>query len=170
MHSDWLLGYMFEYYLSHSQLDEGEHNLMGMKTYPSCGNITIATGAVRPCTQFSDTCHNQNPKDMEALAITSYAQSPRSYKSVPKMEMTELDAAMDVIEEERRLKVVSMISISPMYCWLTLSLVTLPSSSLPMVYVDPMVLCTSSTRRTITTVVSFHMPKALSTALVTVSL
>ena len=104
MHSDWLLGYMFEYYLSHSQLDEGEHNLMGMKTYPSCGNITIATGAVRPCTQFSDTCHNQNPKDMEALAITSYAQSPRSYKSVPKMEMTELDAAMDVIEEREEVE------------------------------------------------------------------
>ena len=99
MHSDWLLGYMFEYYLSHSQLDEGEHNLMGMKIYPSCGNITVATGAVRPCTRFSDTCHNQNPEDMEVLALSSYAQSPHSYKAVPKMEMTQLDTAMDVIQE-----------------------------------------------------------------------
>eukprot|EP00956_Cyclotella_meneghiniana_P009335 scaffold12924_cov40-Cyclotella_meneghiniana.AAC.1 len=106
MHSDWLLGYMFEYYLSHSQLDEGEHNLMGMKIYPSCGNITVATGAVRPCTQFSDTCHNQNPRDMEVLAISSYAQSPHSYKAVPKMEMTQLDTAMDTGSEVKMIAVV----------------------------------------------------------------
>ena len=96
MHSDWLLGYMFKYYLSHPQLAEGDQTLMGMKAYPSCGNVTISTGEVRPCTQFSDTCHNQNPKDMEALAISSYAQSPESYRAVPKMEMTELDTVMDV--------------------------------------------------------------------------
>ncbi|KAL3774922.1 hypothetical protein ACHAWO_004008 [Cyclotella atomus] len=81
MHSDWLLGYILEYYIDQhpsSLMEEGDHDhtLIGMKTYPTCGNITVATGAVRPCTQFSDTCHNQQPKDMEVLAMLSFVQSP----------------------------------------------------------------------------------------------
>ena len=94
MHSDWLLGYILEYYLP--QLDD--HNLVGMKSYPSCGNITIATEAVRPCTPFSDTCHNQKPEDMEALTLSSYFQSPESYKSMPKI-MLMPDIGMDTVRD-----------------------------------------------------------------------
>jgi hypothetical protein len=106
MHSDWLLGYILEYYIDQhpsSLMEEGDHDhtLIGMKTYPTCGNITVATGAVRPCTQFSDTCHNQQPKDMEVLAMLSFVQFPESYNAVPKMEMTDLDAAMDIGKEKK---------------------------------------------------------------------
>lgn len=102
MHSDWLLGYVLEYYLPHTvsnpDQEEGDHNLVGMINYPSCGNVTVATGTVRRCTRYSDTCHNQGPKDMEALAISSYAQSPESYKSIPKMELTDADVAVSLVK------------------------------------------------------------------------
>eukprot|EP00804_Cyclotella_cryptica_P013053 CCRYP_002359-RA/>CCRYP_002359-RA protein AED:0.09 eAED:0.14 QI:151/0.85/0.75/1/0.85/0.75/8/502/1448 len=102
MHSDWLLGYVLEYYLPHSlsnaEHKERDHTLMGMMNYPSCGNVTVATGSVRRCTHYSDTCHNQGPKDMEALAISSFAQSPESYKAIPKMELTDLNVAMGMVK------------------------------------------------------------------------
>ena len=101
LHSDWLLGYVLEYYLPHSlsnsEQQDGDHTLTGMMNYPSCGNITVATGSVRRCTQYSDTCHNQGPKDMEAMALSSYAQSPESFKAIPKMELTAVDDALDMV-------------------------------------------------------------------------
>jgi hypothetical protein len=102
LHSDWLLGYVIEYYLPRSHFNSEpkkiNHTLKGMTNYPSCGNITVATGSVRRCTQYSNTCHYQGPKDMEALAISSYAQSPESYKAIPKMELTDVDVALDMLK------------------------------------------------------------------------
>jgi len=99
MHSDWVMGYILKFYISSSQASgKDDQTLVGMKTYPSCGNITVA-GGPRPCTPFSPICHNQNPMDMEFLAISSYAHSPQSFKSMPKMEMTELETAMCIVKD-----------------------------------------------------------------------
>lgn len=112
MHSDWLLGYIFRYYLSSSSTttaaaastdhdtahhEQELHSLVGIKNYPSCGNLTI-TGQVRQC-NLDDTCHNQNPKDMEYLALHSYSQSPESYTALPKLELTEYHTANELVKE-----------------------------------------------------------------------
>ncbi|KAL3782062.1 hypothetical protein HJC23_006290 [Cyclotella cryptica] len=109
MHSDWLFGYVLQYYLPSYSVDvatpaatqgEQHHTLVGMKNYPACGNLTVATGDIRPCTRFSDACHNQGPKEMESLALASFAKSPESYHAVPKMSSTNLDVARDIIQKK----------------------------------------------------------------------
>jgi hypothetical protein len=97
MHSDWLLGFVLEHYLPRSNDD---HALAGMERYPHCGNVTV-TGEVRQCTQFFDTCHNQEPSDMENFALSSFAKSPDSFRVLPKMETTEIDVASGIVNESR---------------------------------------------------------------------
>ena len=89
-HSDWLTGYMIEYYL----LDDDEHDqqkeLLGAEYHPSCGNFT-ETGSIRPCEEHSMACHKQTPKDMEALSISKYAENPDSYTKNPRLEQSYFD-------------------------------------------------------------------------------
>jgi hypothetical protein len=113
MHSDWLLGYIFRYYLMSStsrpandatDVDTSTTDVgsfVGIKNYPTCGNLTIS-GQVRQCNK-DDTCHNLSPKDMEYLALNSYAQSPGSYNALPKLELTEFDTATEIVHEIQRL-------------------------------------------------------------------
>jgi len=106
MHSDWLLGYMMKYYLYHQRPSitgpSEAIELLGMKNYPSCGNFT-ASAAIRMCTLNSAACHNQTPKDMEAMAFSSYVRTPTSYRTPPLLIETDFDAKLiDEKKEEQQ--------------------------------------------------------------------
>ena len=105
LHSDWLVGYVLKFYinslskdLDRSQ-DTGESNLVSVEKYPACGNITIDSGAIRPCTLNSKTCHNQDPHDMEVLSFSTFVKSPSSYNLLPKLSSTDMDVALGMIED-----------------------------------------------------------------------
>jgi hypothetical protein len=95
MHSDWLSGYILDFYLGGASGD----SLQGLLSYPSCGNRTAVSGHVRHCTRDSNTCHNQAPQDMEYFALSSYVKSPSSYRSAPILSGTNLTAAMGAVEQ-----------------------------------------------------------------------
>ncbi|KAL3800022.1 hypothetical protein ACHAWO_004700 [Cyclotella atomus] len=97
MHSDWLSGYILEFYLGGAVDDDT--SLQGLDNYPACGNMTALPGHVRHCTLDSDTCHNQAPQDMEYFALSSYVKSPRSYRSAPVLTGTNLTVALDTAKE-----------------------------------------------------------------------
>lgn len=104
MHSDWLLGYILDHYLP-KDTQEATPNLVGIKTYPSCGNYTITDGAVRPCVAHLESfCHNMAPNDMEALALNSYISHPGSFEDAPKLEGTDWTFVEDKLQmnDEKR--------------------------------------------------------------------
>ena len=105
LHSDWLVGYVLEFYinalskdLDRSQ-DNGDSNLVSMEKYPACGNITVGSGAIRPCTLNSKTCHNQGPQDMEFFSLSTFVKSQSSYNSLPKLSSTGMDVALGMVED-----------------------------------------------------------------------
>jgi hypothetical protein len=82
MHSDWLTGYMANYY-NLSEIDENT-TLGGIKSFPdTCGNLTAAGTKTRFCDEYSGICHNQGPKQQEYYAEISYNRSPQIYKHPP---------------------------------------------------------------------------------------
>jgi hypothetical protein len=103
-HSDWLVGYMLEFYIktpaSDSMLDDRASHLIGMETYPSCGNMTVTTGATRPCTRYSHSCHNLGPHDMESLSLFSFAKSQSDYDAIPMLASTDLHQALAIIAND----------------------------------------------------------------------
>lgn len=111
MHSDWILSYMLEVFLPHSNDVNHDNeeapphkNLIGIANYPSCGNLTVTTGNVRPCTLFSYSCHNLAPNDMEVWALSSFAMSPESYSYLPKLDSTDSDVAMGRVTTVKKLE------------------------------------------------------------------
>ncbi|KAL3779513.1 hypothetical protein HJC23_011149 [Cyclotella cryptica] len=105
MHSDWLSGYVIEFYLGETRMDDfgnaeavSRHSLRGMLDYPMCGNMTAFSGSVRHCTIHSDTCHNQVPQDMEFFALSSYWRSPSTYRAAPILAGTDLLDALESIQ------------------------------------------------------------------------
>lgn len=103
-HSDWLVGYVLEFYIripaSDSMPDERASHLIGMQTYPSCGNMTVTTGATRPCTRHSHSCHNLGPHDMEFLSLFSFAKSQSDYDAIPMLASTDLHQALAIIAKD----------------------------------------------------------------------
>ena len=99
------MGYILEFYVNANSDDLGtrtdtrESNLISVEKYPACGNITMDSGAVRPCTLDSKTCHNQDPQDMELLSLSTFAKSPSAYDTLPKLSSTSLDVALSMIED-----------------------------------------------------------------------
>ncbi|KAL3795747.1 hypothetical protein HJC23_008234 [Cyclotella cryptica] len=100
-HSDWLVGYVLEFYIKNPDfepvVDKPASRLVGMLTYPSCGNMTVTTGATRPCTRNSKTCHNLDPHDMEALSLFSFVKAQSDYDAIPMLASTNLHQALDII-------------------------------------------------------------------------
>jgi hypothetical protein len=100
-HSDWLVGYILEFYIKNPAKelmpDEHDRRLVGLQTYPSCGNNTVSTGAIRPCTKYSNTCHNLGPNDMESFSLFSFARSQYDYDAIPMLASTHLHQALDTI-------------------------------------------------------------------------
>jgi hypothetical protein len=101
MHSDWLSGYVVEFYLTSDKavVPEGDHTLGGILEYPMCGNRTAFSGSIRHCTQDSYTCHNQSPQDMEHFALASYYRAPASYVNAPILAGTDLSSALSSIKD-----------------------------------------------------------------------
>ena len=97
MHSDWVIGYILKYYL---QSQEPGSALLGMETYPSCGNMTSAT-AKRPCKDTFTSCHNMKPEDMEFLALSSYVKAPKSFHSLPRLATSTMAAVGDIIAKKK---------------------------------------------------------------------
>lgn len=128
MHSDWLLGYVLEYYLPSSSQNHKQHTLVGLERHPSCGNITVS-GEVRLCVEHSDTCHNQEPRHMEALTLHSFARSPESYKAAPKMQLTELDVANQIVKNHALENLSSRFAYASVLGWN-------PSAAQNKVYLD----------------------------------
>lgn len=67
MHSDWIVGFMVKYYIhGHEQSQTfyaEEHGLLGMLSYPLCGNFSDYAGEViRPCDDKDSACHKQGPR------------------------------------------------------------------------------------------------------------
>ena len=104
-HSDWVLGYILEFYVNAISDDLGtrkdtrDSNLVSVEKYPFCGNITVDTRTIRPCTVESKTCHNQDPQDMEVLSLSTFAKSQSSYDALPKLSSTNMDVALGVIKD-----------------------------------------------------------------------
>ena len=107
LHSDWILGFMIKYYLN-PELEatrddyqhQPEHLLLGMERYPYCGNFTSIF--TRPCHGTkSVACHNQSPKDMESLALSSYVGAPESFSSIPRIDATSVDDTMAIITQKK---------------------------------------------------------------------
>jgi hypothetical protein len=116
MHSDWLLGYVLKYYLPNSSQNDEQQALVGLESYPSCGNIT-KSGEVRPCVEHSDTCHNQEPRHMEMLALHSFAKSPESYKAAPKMQLTGFDVVTQIVQDHARETATSKFAYASVLGW-----------------------------------------------------
>lgn len=96
MHADWVLSYVIEHFLP--QNADSSKRLVGIKSYPYCGNYTLS-GSVRSCTVQSSSCHNLTTSDMKALALEAYASHPESYNSFPKWERTEWDIVKKTLLE-----------------------------------------------------------------------
>ena len=79
--------------------DTRESNLVSVEKYPACGNITMDSGAIRPCTLSSKTCHNQDPQDMEVLSFSKFVKSQSSYNALPNFSSTDTDVALGIIED-----------------------------------------------------------------------
>lgn len=121
-HSDWVLGYILEYYIHNNvdndDADNGEetttakskNTLLSVEKYPSCGNRTVDTNAVRPCTADSAICHYQDPQDMERLSLANFKKHPEAYDAVPKLSSTAMDTAWRIMED---VKVMFRHSIPP---------------------------------------------------------
>jgi hypothetical protein len=116
MHSDWLLGYVLKYYLPNSSQNDEQRALVGLESYPSCGNIT-KSGEIRPCVEHSDTCHNQEPRHMEMLALHSFAKSPESYKAAPKMQLTGFDVVTQIVQDHARETATSKFAYASVLGW-----------------------------------------------------
>ena len=99
------MGYVLEFYINALTKDLArspntrEPNLVSVEKYPACGNITIDSGAIRPCTLSSKTCHNQDPQDMEVLSFSTFVKSQSSYNALPKLSSTDMDVALGIIED-----------------------------------------------------------------------
>lgn len=84
LHSDWVTGYMTNYY-SLSKMSftaSGDEMIMdalySMAAWPEqCGNVTTKCGT------HSITCHRIGVRTMEALSLASYRRSPESYNQMP---------------------------------------------------------------------------------------
>ena len=100
LHSDWVIGYMVKYYLYGARSQESGAALLGMETYPFCGNITSAK-TKRPCKETSATCHNMKPEDMEFLALSSYVRAPDSFNSLPRLATSTMTAVTDMITKKK---------------------------------------------------------------------
>ena len=115
MHSDWLSGYIVEFYLRRIGRNDPAANLVGIRDYPMCGNRTAFSGHIRHCTKDSDTCHNQSPHDMEFFSLSSYSKSPESYRSPPILAETNLSAALssikNIVEEKDVLHLPNVLMI-----------------------------------------------------------
>ncbi len=103
MHSDWLIGYMIKFYLDDEfdSFENKNYELLGMKNYPFCGNFTVPTGSVRRCNNKSTACHNQKPKDMESIIMSSFVKSPSSYKALPVLATTSEEESLKMIKEKK---------------------------------------------------------------------
>jgi hypothetical protein len=97
MHSDWVISYVLEHYLPKENATK--KNLVGIKSYPSCGNYTASN-----CTGHSDTCHNMAPQDMEDLALKVYRSHPDGFDAIPKMEGAELSAANEILPKREKVE------------------------------------------------------------------
>ena len=93
MHSDWMLGYIVKFYLPESAL-------LGVETYPRCGNITSDMTA-RPCDDIFATCHNMKPEDMESLALSYFVRAPGSFRATPHLAATSMAAAAETLAAKR---------------------------------------------------------------------
>ena len=100
MHSDWILGYIVKYYLYDERSQEPESTLLGMETYPSCGNMRSET-TERPCEDSFTSCHNMKPEDMESLALSSYLRAPDSFSALPHLTDTTMTAVTSMISEKK---------------------------------------------------------------------
>ena len=100
MHSDWVIGYIVKFYLYGIQPQESGSALLGMETYPSCGNMTSAT-AKRPCKDTFTSCHNMKPEDMEFLALSSYVREPKSFNSPPRLATSTATAVGDIVTKKK---------------------------------------------------------------------
>jgi hypothetical protein len=103
LHSDWLLGYVLEFYVDAlsdmSQPGDTNHQtLEAIEAYPSCGNLTETSGAIRPCTMNSKSCHNLGPRDLEFFSLHSFVKSPSDYDATPMLSSTDLDEALSIVE------------------------------------------------------------------------
>jgi len=112
---------VIEFYLSETRMNnfvnaqaERHHTLRGILDYPMCGNITAFSGSVRHCNLNSVTCHNQSPKDMEFLALSSFSRSPSSYRATPILPGTDLLAALESIKgitSENKLQIPNVLLV-----------------------------------------------------------
>ena len=89
-----------KYYLYGLQSQERGSALLGMETYPRCGNVTH-TGTKRPCKDTFASCHNMQPEDMESLALSSYVRAPGSFRALPHLANTTAAAVTDMISEKK---------------------------------------------------------------------
>ncbi len=97
MHSDWLVGYMINFYL-HPLADSlgdinkggssgGEREILRVNP-PLCGNVTDRRKVIH-CTSEYTTCHRQTPQTMEHWAVTAIARAPGEYWRIPRLKGTE---------------------------------------------------------------------------------
>lgn len=112
---------VIEFYLSEARMDnlgnaqaEPHYTLRGILEYPMCGNVTAFSGSVRQCTLNSVTCHNQSPKDMEVLTLSSFSRSPSTYRATPILPGTDLLAALESIKgitSENKLQIPNVLLV-----------------------------------------------------------
>lgn len=97
MHSDWLLGYMINYYLypqrdlldrSKQSAGKGAKSKILRVNPPLCGNVTDRLKIIH-CTEEYATCHRQTPETMEHWAVAAFVRSPGSFCRVPHLKGTE---------------------------------------------------------------------------------
>jgi hypothetical protein len=99
-HSDWLIGFILKNYIQADvKPQEPSVAVAALEAYPSCGNITIATGEPRFCTKESPSCHNVGPQVMEFLALHSYSKSADGYETAPMLSTTTAKEASKIIKQ-----------------------------------------------------------------------
>ena len=114
-HSDWLMGYILEYYVKPSdsihknekiQAEESPSQsvMVAVETYPACGNITVETSTPRYCTPESPTCHNLEPHNMEHFAMHSYVRNRNEYDNAPVLSTSEDWKMKDILESVERME------------------------------------------------------------------
>ena len=83
IHSDWLTGYIANFYMLSErdevvEDDDPRMNMFGMAVWPEqCGNTTMQ------CVEGSDICHRQPPKAMHYFSMYSRAKNPDHYRQPP---------------------------------------------------------------------------------------
>ena len=104
-HSDWVIGYIFEFYvnalstdLSREQ-DLEDSNLVSLERYPNCGNMTEDTGDIRLCSLDTKTCHNQDPQNMEVFSLATFAKARSAFNLPPKLSATKMKDALKMVED-----------------------------------------------------------------------